>query len=309
MQAFSCLMYHNVCANQSLSSPHGEWSELSPSIRSYFVEESAFEVQLASIQRSADLISLSQARNFFTSPVERKRRAPSVDLRPSTLLTFDDGWSGTLDLAVPVLRKFAAEATVFITTNLLSTRGFLHANELQHLPPQLQIGSHCRTHRFLNELPNDQIREELAKSKAELERLSGRLVDSVAIPNGAIDDRVRDIAHELGYALIFTSEAHINSLWTGPRSIGRAAIRSTTPCETVVNYALGEYGIEPIRQLVLSVPKQVLGPARYRKLRAWWMGELSTQKEMHDLCPDAPVYLTDQVTSLQDSAAETSCPF
>ncbi len=290
MQAFACLMYHNVCENGSLAETTGEWAALSPSIRSYFVEEGLFAAQIAALQRSVDLITLERVRNFFASPVPRGRELPLPDVRPSTLLTFDDGWRGTLDLAVPILQKYAAEATVFITSNLLDTPGFLRANELHRLPPQLQIGSHGRTHGFLNEMTDAEIREELRVSKHELERLSGREVDTVAIPNGAVDERVRRIAEELGYRLVLTSEVHLNSHWSGPTHIGRAAIRSSTTPEVVSQFAEGNFGVEPLRRMVLSLPKRILGPQRYRQLRARWMGEKSSQKEMHDLCPAQPVY-------------------
>ena len=290
MQAFSCLMYHNVCANGSLADVNGEWAKLSPSIKSYFVEATAFASQIAAIQKEADLISLSRVRNFFALPVPRQHVVSLPDSHPSTLITFDDGWRGTLELAVPVLQQSAAEATVFITTHLLDTPGFLSARELHRLPPQLQVGSHGTTHGFMNEMTDADIREELYVSKSELERLTGREVSTVSIPNGAIDHRVRRIARELGYTLIFTSAVHLNSRWSGPTHIGRANIRSSTTVDAALQLALGNFGLEPIRRLVLSLPKQLLGTRRYRQLRAWWMGEKSSQKEMHDLCPTHPVY-------------------
>ena len=290
MQAFSCLMYQNVCSNGSLSDATGEWSALSPSIRSGFVEESAFASHLAAILRCADLISLERVRNFFSSPVSRRSELALPDLRPSTLITFENGWRGTLDLAVPILQKFAAEATVFVTTNLLDTPGFLRAAELQRLPSQLRIGSHCKTHRFLNELGEAEVREELLFSKYELERLTGREVTSVAIPHGAVDDRVRRIALELGYSLIFTSECHLNSRWSGASHIGHAAIRTKTTTEVACQFAEGNFGIDPIRCALLSLPKRILGTQRYRQWRAWCLGEKSTNTEMYDLCPMQPTY-------------------
>jgi len=309
MQAFSCLMYHNVCHNGSLSETAPEWSALSPSIRSYFVEESEFAFQLAAIHRCADLITLEQVQNFFASPVPRQRELGLPDARPSTLITFDDGWRGTLDLAVPILKKNAAQATVFITTNLLDTPDFLRANELHRLPSQLRIGSHCKTHRFLNEMSDTEVRDELLFSKNELERLTGQEVTSVAIPNGAIDDRVRRIALELGYSLIFTSECHLNSRWTGAAHIGRMAIRSRTRPDVVCQFAEGNFGIDPIRCALLSLPKRILGPQRYRQWRAWCLGEKSTDKEMHDLCPTQPMYhfnLADHQASFENRDVEVT---
>ncbi|RLS57915.1 MAG: hypothetical protein DWH91_03545, partial [Planctomycetota bacterium] len=69
-------------------------ARLSPSVRSYFVEEGGFASQLASLYGTADLITLDRVRKYFRNSGEGIR---PLDLRPSVLLTFDDGWSGTLD--------------------------------------------------------------------------------------------------------------------------------------------------------------------------------------------------------------------
>ncbi len=311
MQTFSCLMYHNVCANGSLADPHGDWTALSPSIKSYFVEETAFASQIGLVRWHADPVTLDQVRNFFAQSVSSHLLSASPEARPSTLITFDDGWRGTLDLAVPVLQRHAAEATVFITTNLLDTPGFLRAAELHSLPPELQVGSHCKTHGFLNEMSDAEIREELRVSKLELEQLTGRPIDTVAIPNGAVDNRVRRIGQELGYSLICTSEVHINSRWSGPVHIGRSAIRSTTRPDEVRQFAEGDFGIDPFRRMLLSLPKRILGPQRYRSLRAWWMGETSAQREMKDLGPAGITGRTDFVcpgVPDKNMAAEATLP-
>ena len=311
MQAFSCLMYHNVCANGSLADPTGEWAEISPSIKTYFVEETAFASQIGLVRWHADPVTLDQVRKFFAHSVSSHLLSASPDVRTSTLITFDDGWRGTLDLAVPVLQRHATEATVFITTSLLDTPGFLRSAELHSLPPQLQVGSHCKTHGFLNEMSDAKIREELWLSKEELEQLTGRPIDTVAIPNGAVDNRVRRIAQELGYALVFTSEVHINSRWSGPVHIGRSAIRSTTPPDEVRQFAEGNFGFDPVRRMMLSLPKRILGPQRYRSLRAWWMGETSTQREMKDLSParitESTILGSSEVLE-QKMAAEVTLP-
>jgi peptidoglycan/xylan/chitin deacetylase (PgdA/CDA1 family) len=311
MQTFSCLMYHNVCSNGSLADPHGEWAALSPSIKSYFVEETAFASQIGLVRLHANPVTLDQVRNFLTHSVSSHLLSASPDPLPSTLITFDDGWRGTLDLAVPILKRHGVEATVFITTTLLDTLGFLRASELHSLPSELQVGSHCKTHGFLNEMTDVEIREELRVSKLELEQLTGRPIDTVAIPNGAVDNRVRRIAQELGYTLVFTSEVHVNSRWSGPVHIGRSAIRWNTRPEEVRQFAEGELGFDPFRRMVLSLPKRILGPVRYRRLRAWWMGEKTTQREMNGLHPAGITFATDSARSRdmdQKLAAEATLP-
>ena len=306
MQSFACLMYHNVVRNGSLREPSNEWAALSPSILSYFVEERAFAEQIAALKSSVELVTLQQVREFYASvlpsppgrgaggegapaadhatlPTNTGSLATSATTSKATLLTFDDGWAGTLHLAAPILRAANSEATVFVTTDLIDKPGFLTSSELANLPKELQVGSHTKTHCFLNELPSDQIREELRVSKQVLEEITGREIDTISIPNGAVDRRVTQIASEVGYRLVFTSEVHSNTRHSGPLEIGRAAVRTNSTTQQILHFARGEYGRESLRRLVLGLPKAILGPGRYRRLRARLLGEQGGQLEMTDL--------------------------
>jgi peptidoglycan/xylan/chitin deacetylase (PgdA/CDA1 family) len=289
MQSFACLMYHNVVRDGSLREPSNEWAALSPSILGYFVEERAFAEQIAALKSSVELVTLQQVREFYAvAEVARLPKNPgslatSATTSKAALLTFDDGWAGTLYLAAPILRAANAEATVFVTTDLIDKPWFLTRSELANLPKELQVGSHTKTHCFLNELPSDQIREELRVSKQVLEEITGHEIDTISIPNGAVDRRVTQIATEVGYRLVFTSEVHSNSRQSGPLEIGRAAVRTNTQTQQILQFAHGEYGRESLRRLVLGLPKAILGPGRYRRLRARLLGEQGGQLEMADL--------------------------
>lgn len=302
MESFACLMYHNVVRDGSLSGLSPEWAALSPSILSYFVEERAFAEQVAALKTAVKLVTLQQVREFYADrPPSPPRRgaggegSPAADSSGGTqdgrslttsataLLTFDDGWAGTLHLAAPILRDAGAEATVFVTTDLIDKPVFLTRSELANLPKELQLGSHTKTHCFLNELPENRIREELRVSKQVLEEITGREIDTISIPNGAVDKRVKQIAAEVGYRLVFTSEVHSNTRQTGALEIGRAAVRTNTQTQQILQFAQGEYGRESWRRLVLGLPKTILGPGRYRRLRARLLGEQGGQLEMADL--------------------------
>ena len=63
----------------------------------------------------------------------------------------------------------------------------------------IEVGSHCVTHTSLNRLGVDEQREELQRSKEELESICGRPVVSCSYPNGRIAKATPHIARELGY--------------------------------------------------------------------------------------------------------------
>lgn len=274
MSGFVSLMYHNVVPAAELSGPDGPFAHLSPSITSYFVTSDQFRSHLAEVPRHR-WIDPAELR---ADPLWNNPSDP-----PQILLTFDDGWAGSIDEAAPVLRDHGARALLFVTTGLIGRPLFASAAQLQAVGDAFEIGSHTVTHPFLNELDESSIRKELAESRFRLEDLLGREVDTISIPNGALDDRVRRIAADVGYRFLFTSEIHANSAATGRRNIGRVAVRHDTSRETIRRWSSGELGAAGQRRAALAWPKRLLGPARYRRLRAWALGERTSHNDMQAL--------------------------
>src|SRR5690606_35200057 len=124
------------------------------------------------------------------------------------------------------------------------------------------------------------IRRELRDSRQTLEDILGRCVDCVSIPNGSADERVLDIADECGYSFVFTSETRLNSSDDGSRTIGRVAVRSDSTAECVAQWANGMLGSASWRRRALELPRRLLGPQRYRRLRSWALGEERGQDDM-----------------------------
>lgn len=272
--SFVSLMYHNLVP----TGRGGGCAALSPSIRSYFLDERVFAAQLQVLARSTRVLSCDDVRRFYASPDASAASLPSVHL------TFDDGWKDCVELGGPLLAEHGWQANLFVTTDLIGKPQFVTTADLQRIDVRtFHVGSHSHTHCFLNELPDDRIRNELQSSKLRLEDILGRPVDTLSIPNGAIDNRVRRIALEVGYGLIFTSSTHRNTRRSGPDNIGRVAIRSTTTADDVAAFAQGRFLHERCRQRLLSLPKQLLGAAGYRTLRRTLLGERPGEQDMAEL--------------------------
>lgn len=274
--SFVSLMYHNLLPGNGAGS---DLAALSPSITGYFVGEAAFAEHLRVLAGQADVMSHADVRAFYAGGASTPQAGHG-----RVHLTFDDGWKQCVELGGPLLEARGWQATLFVTTGLIGRPHFVSEADLRSVSARsFHVGSHARTHCFLNELPEEAIREELRSSKSRLEDILGTAVDSVSIPNGAVDRRVRQIAAEVGYRLLFTSEARGNSVRHGPRAIGRIAIRRTTSAADVAAFAQGRFGPERWRQQLLSLPKRMLGPRPYRALRRRLLGETRQQSEMHDL--------------------------
>lgn len=93
------LMYHDVRADSDFKS----WMRVS---------ESAFEDQLAFLERSGEILSPEE---FFDNeaPIGRK---------PRFLITFDDGYVNNFRIALPILDRHDAHALFFVSTRPIETQ-------------------------------------------------------------------------------------------------------------------------------------------------------------------------------------------
>jgi peptidoglycan/xylan/chitin deacetylase (PgdA/CDA1 family) len=272
--SFVALMYHNIIAD-------GEsFADLSPSATSYFVSRSRFAAQLAEPASCGGYcMTWDQLNDFYGNASDRAGAGGGH----SVLLTFDDGWQGTVQYGGPLLEQHSAQALVFITTDFLGRRHFLSRSDVSRLTPKrFRVGSHARTHRMLSLLPEPQIRAELSDSKKLLEDLTGYEVDALSIPSGAVDRRVRRIAVECGYRFVFDSEVRVNRRGDSPTSIGRVALMHDTPPQAFRRYVQQRVAPERVRRAVLSAPKRLLGLRRYERLRRTLLGEHRGQQVTHE---------------------------
>jgi peptidoglycan/xylan/chitin deacetylase (PgdA/CDA1 family) len=135
-------------------------------------------------------------------------------------VTFDDAYRSVPALAVPVLAELGVPATVFAPTRFVGEAeptGWDGTDEWVSTPwaseltvmdwPELnalaergwEVGSHTRTHPWLTRLGDEALRDELERSKVELEEQLGRPCRSLAYPYGDLDGRVAEAARAAGY--------------------------------------------------------------------------------------------------------------
>ena len=130
----------------------------------------------------------------------------------NVFLTFDDGYEDFYSTAFPVLNRLGLNATVFIVvgeiggTNVwdqqkgLSSRKLLSKTQIMELHRMgVSFGSHSLTHRWLPELSDNDIYQEVVESKVLLEDLLGSEVNCFAYPYGGVDIRVKKAVARAGY--------------------------------------------------------------------------------------------------------------
>jgi hypothetical protein len=183
--------------------------------------------------------------------------------REDTLaITFDDGYDDLLQI-LPLLREHRITITVLVPTAFIGSTNswdnFLLKNRRRHLSEEqikqlaaagVEFGSHSHWHSDLSRLKDDEIEEELRRSKNILEALTGGEVKYVAYPFGCGDDRVSAIARRLGYQV---------GIWSSPRvadgfNVGRTPL-NRFDTQLTINAKLHPgilSGSEYIKSLIIS---------------------------------------------------------
>ncbi len=143
------------------------------------------------------------------------------------ILTFDDGYLDTYQVAFPLLQEFGMKAVVFvlgdrsIKTNvwdahlklpqapLLSDNHILEMHEAG-----MEIGAHSMTHIKLTDVKEECAWEEISRARVLLEILLNAPVLSFSYPYGLVNETVKQMVASAGFV-------HACSVWSGPAFFGR----------------------------------------------------------------------------------------
>jgi len=206
----------------------------------------------------------------------RGRRGMSVGealVSPSAsgvALTFDDGCETDLIAAAPLLKEMSFNATFYITVGFLDRRGYLSRSQLRELPALgFEIGSHSVTHRYLTDVNESSLRDEIEGSKKKLEEIVNRPVVHFSCPGGRFDPRAVAVARDSGYLSFATSETRVNTAATSRYALGRVAILRGMPLPEFQEISEGQ-GLwkRRARQSARTFVRNVIGNSLYDQLRA-----------------------------------------
>lgn len=124
-------------------------------------------------------------------------------------ITFDDGYAGVLEYAVPELVRHGFTATMFIVSGLLGGTNewdgepvwpLMSGQEvLEVAAAGMEIGSHGVTHVHLAGLDSATLAREVNESRSTLSELLGRSVCGFAYPYGIMDAASRRAVQDAGY--------------------------------------------------------------------------------------------------------------
>ncbi len=127
------------------------------------------------------------------------------------VLTFDDGYRDTYEVALPILRKYGFKSVLFIPASFAGDR--LSWQELREMKVAgMEIASHSLTHRDLGDMTPAQQAEEIAKSKEILDSFLSQNTRYFCYPNSSYNQETLKLLKSHGFRLAFT----IDPGWAKP---------------------------------------------------------------------------------------------
>ncbi len=192
MEPVSILFYHRVADCHP-----NEWT----------MPTAAFANQITWLKQRFDIVSLENAQQLIAS-----RR----NCQPTICITFDDGYAENMEFALPLLLDEKIPFAYFVSTNhIFGNRPFPHdlaagqplaPNSLSQLrelaDAGVEIGAHNRNHIHLGVASYNELEDEIAGSKDDLEQALECEIRYFAFPYGQLSDlstAAFQIAYQAGY--------------------------------------------------------------------------------------------------------------
>jgi peptidoglycan/xylan/chitin deacetylase (PgdA/CDA1 family) len=130
---------------------------------------------------------------------------------PQVAITFDDGNSSDVLVALPQLARRRLTASFFICAGRVGKRHYLDQAMIKELiDAGMSVGSHGMDHRDWRSLNSEQLDVEVATARRNLEDLTQRRITKVAIPFGSYDRRVLRHLKQEPWECIYTSDRGIS---------------------------------------------------------------------------------------------------
>lgn len=130
------------------------------------------------------------------------RLASERSLAGTLVITFDDGYLDNIEVAAPILRRFALPATFFVTTSFIESSivpwwdaglarhpGWMSWEQVRSLAAEgFDIGGHTRTHPDLGQIDGEQADLEIAGCRDDLRCELGAPPAHFAYPYGRVEN-------------------------------------------------------------------------------------------------------------------------
>jgi peptidoglycan/xylan/chitin deacetylase (PgdA/CDA1 family) len=205
-------------------------------------QDERFAVSPARFEAHASAIEASGRTTVGIDNLARAMRGERSLPERVAVITFDDGFADTYDAVLSLARR-QLRSTLYVTTGALGTAHRLARSQVVELAgmPGVELGAHTVHHRYLDELDDREIGEEVTASRRQLEDLVQRPVRSFAYPHGAHDARVRQAVIDAGYCSAVAVKNAVSHLGDDPFAIARWTVTADTTASRVAEVLNGEH--------------------------------------------------------------------
>jgi len=191
------------------------------------VTKAVFEEQMKFLKENGyRVISLNQLLDFL----DFKGQIP----KKSVVITLDDGWRSTYEIAFPVLKKYGYPATLFIYTDLIvGSNKTLSWDLVREMAENgLDIQGHTKTHRNLTLMNKKEsfreyfetIEKELSEGTRIIKAKTGKEVKYLSYPEGETNHLVIELVKKEGYLGAVTVKRGGNPFFAHNYRINRSMI-------------------------------------------------------------------------------------
>lgn len=210
------------------------------------IEPALFEKQMAEIKESG--VPVISMQDFLAWRRGEKNIPPR-----SILITLDDGYVSEVEIGVPILKKYGFPATFFVYLEYINKGGkSVSWTQLAELRDQgFEIGSHTVSHLDLKRKPakvaadyDTWLKDELERSKRELEDKLGIRCATIAYPFGNHNEKVQLATKAAGYEAAFTTYGARLGHTTNALTLGRYDVTAKMPgSQTAFDVAINFTGM------------------------------------------------------------------
>jgi len=191
------------------------------------VTPAAFEAQMEYLARNGyHVIPLAQLAGFL----ERGEPVP----RKSVVLTIDDGYRSTYEVAFPILRKFGFQATVFLYSDFVGAPDALTWPQMKEMEASglVSIQPHSKTHANLaSRLAGETDAKYRERMRMEVDTPVRLIQDRLAVPSlafafpyGDVNDTVVDLLKRDGVQIGVTVTPGGNGFYAYPFMLRRSMV-------------------------------------------------------------------------------------
>lgn len=235
------LMYHRILSEEEGDNTH--WTGVT--VRHF--EEHLKVMELFGYTP----ITFTDLRLFLARDLELPKKP--------VIITFDDGYEDFYSLAFPLLREYGMRAVVFamgdrdLKENIwdreegIPMAPLMSDEQLREVQDHgIEIGAHSCTHKPLTRIGQQELEEEIFKSKSRLEEVLGNEIHTFCYPYGLDNESVHEVVKKAGFTFGV-------SVYNGPLQFGESlySIHRVT-----VKYGMG----------AMSLALRILTPYEYLEL-------------------------------------------